>query len=138
MKLSEALQRAEDSARETDEYWVEALKLEVAIALDEKRKSAGLTCVEFASRLKTSAAYVTKVLRGESNLTIESLVKLARAIGAHARIEFVGKERRAHRWGVLEFDKKPKGMITTPQSVTSASQNGIVTGAGDFSGRMAA
>jgi ribosome-binding protein aMBF1 (putative translation factor) len=97
MKLSKEVLRAEEVARETDEYWVEALKLEFAILLDKNRKSAGLACTDLAKRINTSAAYITKVLRGESNLTIESMVKLAHAVDGHVRIEIVGKETEAYQ-----------------------------------------
>jgi transcriptional regulator with XRE-family HTH domain len=103
MKLSTAVQRAEASAQETDEYWAEALKLEFALALDKNRRAAGLSGVELAKRLKTSPAYISKILGGESNLTIETMVKLARAVDGHIRIEIVGKELESCQWDVVEL-----------------------------------
>jgi transcriptional regulator with XRE-family HTH domain len=106
MKLSMAIQRAEASAQETDEYWAEALKLEFALALDETRRAAGLSGAELAKRIKTSPAYISKVLSGESNLTIESMVKLVHAAGGRIRIEIVGKEQEEYQRNVIEFKQE--------------------------------
>jgi transcriptional regulator with XRE-family HTH domain len=101
MKLSKGILEAEASARETDEYWAEALKLEFALALDKVRRTSGLSGTELAKRLKTSPAYISKVLGGESNLTIESMVKLARAVEGRVRIEIVGEEQRPE---IIDFN----------------------------------
>ena len=41
----------------------------------------GLSYADLAKNLGTSAAYISKVFRGDTNLPIESMVKLARATG---------------------------------------------------------
>jgi transcriptional regulator with XRE-family HTH domain len=40
----------------------------------------------------TSAAYISKVFRGDNNLTIESMVKLARATGGQLDARFLVEE----------------------------------------------
>jgi ribosome-binding protein aMBF1 (putative translation factor) len=127
MRLSKAIQRAEEATRETSEYWAEALKLEFAIALEKNRKAAGLSCASLAERIKASAAYITKVLRGESNLTIESMVKLARAVDGHVRIEIVGKEKEAYQWGIADLDARAKTKRHVAPSSVTLTNRGIGT-----------
>lgn len=87
MKLSKALQAAEDRAKQHDSYWFERAKLDFAIMLEDRRRIAGLSYKALAENLNTSPAYVTKIFRGDANLTIESMVKLARAVGSQLAID---------------------------------------------------
>ena len=81
MTLSKKLKAFVDEAKQTDAYWVESAKLEFALALEQQRRAAGLSYADLAKKMGTSAAYISKVFRGDTNLTIESMVKLARATG---------------------------------------------------------
>jgi len=51
------------------------------LTLEQQRRAAGLSYADLAKKMGTSAAYISKVFRGDTNLTIESMVKLARATG---------------------------------------------------------
>ena len=92
MTLSKKLKAFVDEAKQTDAYWVESAKLEFALALEQQRRAAGLSYADLAKKMGTSAAYISKVFRGDTNLTIESMVKLARVTGGQldARI-FAGE-----------------------------------------------
>ena len=81
MTLSKKLKAFVDEAKQSDAYWVESAKLEFALALEQQRRAAGLSYADLAKKMGTSAAYISKVFRGDTNLTIESMVKLARATG---------------------------------------------------------
>ncbi len=81
MTLSKKLKAFVDEAKQTDAYWVESAKLEFALNLEQQRRAAGLSYADLAKKMGTSAAYISKVFRGDTNLTIESMVKLARATG---------------------------------------------------------
>ena len=83
MKLSKKLQAFVDEAKQTDAYWAESAKLEFALVLEQQRRAAGLSYAYLAKKMGTSAAYISKVFRGDTNLTIESMVKLARATGGN-------------------------------------------------------
>ena len=62
--------------------WLSSLRVAAAaLALEQQRRAAGLSYADLAKKMGTSAAYISKVFRGETNLTIESMVKLARATG---------------------------------------------------------
>ena len=76
-----------EDAKKSDTYWIEQAKLQFSMTLERERRKAGLSYAELAKRLGTSAAYISKVFRGDTNLTIESMVKLARAVGCNFHFE---------------------------------------------------
>ncbi len=82
IKLSKNLSSFVESAKNDDFYWVEKIKLDFAIELDRCRRDLNMTAAEFAKELGVSRAYMSKLFRGDVNLTIKSMVKLARAAGA--------------------------------------------------------
>ena len=51
---------------------------------------------DLAKKISSSPAYITKVLRGDSNLTIESLVKLSDAIDADLEINICPRANKVH------------------------------------------
>lgn len=86
MIVSKALRAIMETAKETDEYWMDSAKLDFAIAIEAKRRDAGKSYADLARAMNTSNAYITKVFRGDANLTIESMTKLARAVGCNIDI----------------------------------------------------
>ena len=89
MKLSKTLKSMLEDATKTDAYWAEHAKLEFSITLEQRRRAAKLSYADIARKMGTSAAYITKVFRGDSNMTIETLVRLARACGGQLDIQVV-------------------------------------------------
>jgi transcriptional regulator with XRE-family HTH domain len=57
--------------------------------MEKRRKNAGLSYADLAKKIGTSAAYITKVFRGDANLTIESMVKLSRATGGKVDLRII-------------------------------------------------
>lgn len=64
----------------------EHVKVTFALAVHDHLKKNKISQVEFARRIGKSAAYISQLLRGDKNLTIESICELARAIGHKAQI----------------------------------------------------
>lgn len=73
----------------------ESIKVEFAVAIDKAIKSRNLSRKQVAEILQTSPAWVTKVLRGDVNLTIESMAKLCNAVGQDLQIKVVAKASAA-------------------------------------------
>jgi transcriptional regulator with XRE-family HTH domain len=82
---------------QTTEFQAEQVKADFALALERLLRQAGIRNGDLAARLGTSPAYVTKVLRGDVNLTIETMVKLARAAGGMVHVHIAPQEARM-RW----------------------------------------
>lgn len=88
-------------AEQHDDYWVAHASQGFLEDLVRGMEEAGVSRAELARRLGSSPAYVTKILRGNVNFTLASLVKLARAVGAELRLTIeparATKARRATR-----------------------------------------
>lgn len=97
MALSKSLKAFLDKAKQSDAYWVEKAKLSFALALERWRRQSGLTNKQLAEKIDSSPAYITKVFRGDTNFTIETMVKLARACNGQLDIRII-EETDASRW----------------------------------------
>lgn len=82
-----ALDKIIERDKQSDSYWVEEAKLDFAFSLEDQRRRSGLTYSAIARHLDVTKAYISKVFRGDANLTIESMVKLARATGGRLTIK---------------------------------------------------
>ncbi|MBA3320112.1 MAG: helix-turn-helix transcriptional regulator [Pyrinomonadaceae bacterium] len=65
---------------QSDAYHIDGAKLEISEQIYLAMEQQGVSNAELARRLGKSRAYITKVLQGNVNFTIESLVKIARAL----------------------------------------------------------
>lgn len=101
--------------KKTDAYWVESAKLDFAMKLEKQMQSVGLSYANLAKKMGTSAAYISKVFRGDTNMTIETMVKLSRASGARLNIEIESEAVVAQRWNnkIIPFP------INRPPQVTA-------------------
>ena len=98
MTLSKVLQRFVDQSKIDDSYWVDHAKLDFSTALEKQRRIAGINYAGIAKKIGSSPAYISKVFRGDSNLTIESIVKLVRATGGRLEIQVVNELPATCRW----------------------------------------
>ena len=73
-------QKEVDESRKRLAYYEEGLFIEVAARIIEAMESRGITRSGLARQLNVSSAYITKILRGHANLSLESLAKVAFAL----------------------------------------------------------
>ena len=78
-------------------YWTERAILSVTEEIFVAMEKRGMQRSELARRLGTSPAYVTKILRGKANFTLESLARIALALGGEFQFHFSPHERRSPR-----------------------------------------
>lgn len=90
-------------AKKKDAYWVADAIYSFTEEVNRIAEVEGISRAEIARRLGTSAAYVTKVFRGDANFTVESMVRLARAVGARVDIH-VSPETPTTKVAVLDKD----------------------------------
>lgn len=83
-----------EEARQHEDYWTEGLAVEFTEEISRLMKEKNVSRSVLAERIGHSPAYVTKVLRGDANLTIASMVKLARALGAEVRVHLAAAGSR--------------------------------------------
>lgn len=81
----------------TDHYAVESAKFDFVKGITRLLKRYNITQSALASKMETSPAYITKALRGDTNFTIESMVKLAQAANGTLHIH-VADQACSVRW----------------------------------------
>lgn len=86
-----------NEAKEQDTYWIGSAILDFTECLYKLMEANGLSRSDLARRLGVSPAYITKVLRGNINFTIDSMVRLVRAAGGevHIQVEQRPQNKRA-------------------------------------------
>ncbi len=94
------------NAKQRDSYWAERAKLEFSCELERLRRLAGLKYADLARKLGTSPAYVTKVFRGDANLSIETMVKFSRAVNGELRIHIAPRNAVTHWYDVIDTQKE--------------------------------
>lgn len=83
--------------KRTQSYCQEQAKLEFVGGITRLMRLKGVNNAALADRLESSAAYVTKALRGDANFTIETMVKVAHAMGGRIHIHVADAEASV-RW----------------------------------------
>jgi len=66
-------------------YKTESAVLEFTEELMARMKSQGVSRADLARKIECSPAYVTKILRGSTNFTLETMVKIADVFGCKLR-----------------------------------------------------
>lgn len=114
MKVPRAMNNIEfaDWFKETEIDKAEALKLDIAYKLDQALIAQSTSRTELAKKIGTSPAWITKVLRGDINLTIETMVKLADALELDLNLNFsrrVQKRQSATIFDLADFKSGFRG-----------------------------
>lgn len=78
-----------DELQEDENYWLDAAKDEVATQVCQVMERKGVKKAELARRMEKTPTYITKVLKGTTNFTLDSLVSMARALGCDLEVRFV-------------------------------------------------
>lgn len=90
-----------DRIKAMDSYDSEVARDEVSNQIDTLMRKENVSKAELARRLKKSRAYVTKILQGNANFTLDTLVRIAKVLGYKFAPTFVP----------LESEWKPAGAI---------------------------
>jgi len=91
MKTKTTFRELLQCASQTLPYIVEGSVLGFTNQIVNRMGVLGISRGELASRLKSSPAYVSKILGGGTNFTLESMVKVSEALDADLKIEMVSK-----------------------------------------------
>ena len=81
-----------DRASGSVDYWAQvAMRLFVG-QIDRRMKMQNMSQALLAERLDSTPAYVTKVMRGDVNFTLETMTKLALAVGGKLQVAVVDRD----------------------------------------------
>lgn len=70
-------------------YEEAAIELRVALEITKAREAKNMTQEELAEALKTKQQTVSRIERGAQNVTIETLDRIAKALGRHLQVRLV-------------------------------------------------
>ena|SRR5690348_14191053 len=118
--LKELLAKARGSVT----YLAERVILDFTSDLDRLMSEKELSRAEVGRRIGASPAYVTKVMRGNTNLTVKSMVALAAAVGASVQIVLISEEdqRNADAWWTVGAIESRRAQLFLPLAVVAANE----------------
>ena len=90
-------------ARRQPAYWAEKLKLDVADGIAAELERQQVSRAELARRMGTSAPFITKILRGHHNWSLETLAKAGAALGQQWLLVSAPMDATARVFTRLEF-----------------------------------
>ncbi|MFY9821639.1 MAG: helix-turn-helix transcriptional regulator [Thermoanaerobaculia bacterium] len=96
-----------EEAEASVDYWLAGPVTDFTEDLCRLMKENDVTRAELARRIGSSRAYITKLLRGNANFTLTTMVKLAMAVGGAIHIH-VSDQRAVTRWHDEVRGRKPK------------------------------
>jgi transcriptional regulator with XRE-family HTH domain len=105
-ELARNLERYERSFKEAEthvDYWLATPVIEFTEDLDRLMKEKKVSRAELARRIGSSRAYITRLLGGGANFTLQTMVKLAMALDGAVHIH-ISDKRAITRWK----DKPPR------------------------------
>src|SRR4051812_43804699 len=75
-----------ESARRSSSYFVQGAILDFTEEIVARMKLQSISKCELAQKIETSPAFITKLLSGENNFTLETMVRVALAVDSELRI----------------------------------------------------
>ncbi len=109
-----------ERAERRDAYWIAGLEMEFTEELCRLMEEQGVSRAELARRAGTSPAYITKILRGNTNFTLATMAKLARALGMEVRLHLAPRGSRTVWKDVISAPLAwPEGPMTVRQRLSS-------------------
>lgn len=101
---------------------VEGAKLDFAIGLAKLLNRAGLSRSEFATRLGVSLPMVTKILRGDTNVTIETMAKAACAAQGRLHINLAPADSQCRWFEIVKTERQRVASVPALAVTTSADR----------------
>jgi transcriptional regulator with XRE-family HTH domain len=89
-------------AEQRGTYQIASVILDFTEELHKQMEKNGVSRVELARRLNVSPAYVTKALRGNVNFTVETMVRLANAVGGKIYVHLAPESHEVRWFDVIE------------------------------------
>jgi transcriptional regulator with XRE-family HTH domain len=90
------------------DYWAQAAMRRFVLDIDRRMKDKNLSRTELAEKLKTTSAYVTKVMRGDVNFTLETMTKLALAVGGKLQVRIIDADAVSQTNRVMLYDERSR------------------------------
>jgi transcriptional regulator with XRE-family HTH domain len=116
-----------DGAETAPDFWVSVTSTEFLADVHRKMAELGVNKTELARRLNTSKAYVSRILAGNVNFTLLTMIKLAMALRGIVHTHVADKEALTI-WRDLYVNTQP---IIKTQAAESNGTDNAGAAAGD-------
>lgn len=74
----------------TPEYTAESVAVAFMVEINARMLAQGISNVELAQRMGTTRSYITRLFRGSANLSVQTMTRLAHAVGCAVRVQLLG------------------------------------------------
>ena len=111
-----------DRFRDTLDYELANVEMDFTDSLEALMQRRGVNKSELARRIDTSPAYITKILRGSSNFTLETMVKLVRALNGELHVRACAKEDDARWFHAIKSRPAPASPENLRRNMTHRTQ----------------
>lgn len=130
-KAADLFARLGDELRQDGRLQIDQAKLELSEQVFQLMQDQGVTEAELARRLGSSRAYVNKILQGDTNFTIESLIKIGLALDCELTIGLEKASAPSVEDGV-QISYVVEEPIAEPKVVNAAGGTMNVVSFGDY------
>jgi plasmid maintenance system antidote protein VapI len=125
-EIDREIQASLEAARHTHEYRAQGASLEFTEQVIAQMQAAGITRAALAKKIGVAPAYVTKILRGETNFTLDTMVKIAHALGCEYRCHLQPQGMTSQWFDVMHTGKVNKPKNTPPGLPTKPARTKTV------------
>jgi len=110
-------------ARKRNSYWVAEAILDFTEDIYRLMEQKKINKADLAKKMGVTPAYITKILRGNVNFTLETMVRLARSVGGTFHTH-VAPEDTQVAWAYnFDLDQKKEIYAPAPQISPLAAQS---------------
>ncbi len=118
-------------AEQDTDYWIESAKLDFIIELNRLLQTKKINHADLAKLINCTPAYISKVMGGNTNFTIETMVRLVRAVGGELSISIEPKETRQENYRLRKYSESFVVNKSTAQEGRYTYQGGAAFSAND-------
>lgn len=94
-------------AKQRVSYWIIAAKSDFATTIWREMQRQGIGKKQLAEKMGVSPSMMTRIMKGDHNVTIETMAKAAFALDMQLDIQLKSKAPKEHRRADLLFFDKP-------------------------------
>ena len=133
-----AFEKLFKEARKRDAYWVASVILDFTEELEKMMKAKGISRSDLARTVGVSPAYITKVLRGNINFTVDSMVRLTRAMGAMVHIHVAPETHEVCWFDVIKGRFPHRRVLSWERKTFQPASQGKIEEVGHVESSLAA
>jgi transcriptional regulator with XRE-family HTH domain len=123
---------------DNDDWEFHKYAFDIADQIYDLMENANINKTELAEKLDSSKAFVSKVLRGDANMTMKTLIKIVFALGGEVNTKIVSSHQQVQWLGYIKTQDKKVGYENISKKYNQILELGRIRGAEDASAAIAA